>query len=102
MTSSDKIQARRERVQQLMKEGRVMNDSMRRKRKIEIARINKIEELAERALAGLVSHSKPKSQVSVAETNITSIPEANVVLKNKMKYDQLSVAANQILKEFHS
>lgn len=99
MTSQERINARRARVQQLIKEGRVMNESMRKQQKKEIERQNKLEELAERVLAGLVSPSKVKSPVQVSTTVKTTAPEANMMIKSKVKFDRLSVTAESILKE---
>lgn len=95
------IEARRAKVNQWIKEGRVMNDAMRKKQKEAVKYQQQLEERAERILAGLVTASKPKENVTVATTK-QSAPEANIKITGKSKYDSLSVAADAILKELQT
>ena len=95
------IEARRAKVNQWIKEGKVMNDAMRKQQKEAAKYQQQLEDRAERILAGLVKVSKPKESVVVANTK-QSAPEANIKITGKKKYDSLSVAADAILKELQT
>lgn len=97
-----KIEARHAKVNQWIKEGRVMNDAMRKNQKEAAKYQQQLEDRAERILAGLVTVSKPKEDVTVANNTKQAAPEANIKITGKSKYDSLSVAADAILKELQS
>jgi hypothetical protein len=99
MTSQDKINARRARVKQLIAEGRVMTENMRKQQKAALKYQTQLEERAETILAGLVTHSKPKNCVVDNQPKIKAPKEANTKLAKNMKIDRLASAADEILKE---
>lgn len=102
MTSTEIVNARRARIQQLKNEGRVMTDAMRRKQKADAKRQAELENLADNVLAGLVSRPKANKAVPVAK-DVNNVPvEANVVLSRTTKFDALAVAASAVLKELQS
>lgn len=92
------IEARRAKVNQWVKEGKVMNDAKRKQIKDAAKRQQKLEDAAERILAGLVTHTKPKSNITEHKVK-ENAPEANIKIESKVKVDALSVAADAILKE---
>lgn len=102
MTSQEKLLARRARVKQLIKDGRVMNDSMRKQQKAALKYQTQLEDRAETILAGLVIHSKPKDNVSVASPKIEAPKEATTKLVKNTKVDRLASAADAILKELQA
>jgi hypothetical protein len=93
---------RRARVSQLIKEGRVMNDSTRRRNKKEAERIAKLEAMAESVLVGMNGSSNRSVMGSSEPVVKEKAPEANVFLKNKVKQDKLATAAAQIIKELQN
>ena len=95
------IEARRAKVNQWVKEGKVMNDAKRKKIKDATKHQQQLEDAAERILAGLVIHSKPKSNI-IEHKAKENTPEANIKIAPKVKFDTLSVAADAILKELQS
>jgi hypothetical protein len=52
------LELRRQRVSQLIKEGRVMNDALRRKNKIKVAHEQKVEQMADVILRQLATNSQ--------------------------------------------
>jgi len=95
------IEARRAKVNQWIKEGKVMNDAMRKQQKEAAKYQQQLEDRAERILAGLVTHSKPKASVTDTKTKEIA-PEANTQIKAKVKVDALALAAEAILKELQT
>lgn len=91
------LELRRQRVRQLIKEGRVMNDSLRRKNKIQQAHEQKLEQMATTILRQMATNSTPIRNVTT--TAKQPAPEANVFLKQNQKTDKLSIKATKILQE---
>jgi hypothetical protein len=87
---------RRQRVRQLIKEGRVMNDSLRRRNKIQKTHEQKVEQMADVILRQMATNSTPIRNVT---TTKQPIPEANVFLKQNQKTDKLAIKATKILQE---
>lgn len=88
---------RRQRVRQLIKEGRVMNDSLRRKNKNQKAYEQKVEQMATTILRQMASNLPSIRDVTSSVRQ--PAPEANVFLKPNAKTDKLTVRATQILEE---
>jgi hypothetical protein len=90
------LELRRQRVSQLIKEGRVMNDTLRRKNKIKVAHEQKVEQMADVILRQLATNSTPIRKVTPIKQNA---PEANVFLKTNAKTDKLAIKAAKIIQE---
>lgn len=95
------IEARRARIKQLMAEGRVETDALRKQRKDAAKYQQQLESVAETIICGLVSSSKPKSNVSTPKTK-SSAPEANTKVAPRVKFDSLATKANEVLKELQA
>lgn len=95
------LEARRAKVNQWIKEGKVMNDAKRKQIKDAAKRQQQLEDAADRILAGLVTHSKPKSNITEHKVK-ENAPEANIKIAPKVKVDALSAAADSLLKELQS
>ena len=95
------IEARRARIKKLIEEGRVETDKLRKQRKTAAKYQTQLQERAETILAGLVSPSIPKNKIPAPQVK-NKAPEANIQLNEKVKFDRLSQAANDIIKELQS
>lgn len=73
-----------------------MNDSLRRKNKIQVAHEEKLEQAADVILRQMATNSTPIRNVT---TTKKPIPEANVFLKTNAKTDKLAIKATKILQE---
>jgi len=92
------LELRRARIRQLREEGRIETDSMRKKRKQAAKYQSDLESTADTIICGLTRSSSRKIAITTPrEKSVT--PDANVSLKSSVKFDQLSVTANQILQE---
>ena len=95
---------RQARVRQMQAEGRVMNDSLRRKIKAKAKRRTALEEKANLVLVGM--KTKPNQErviMGSAEPKVKEkAPEANVFLAGKVKEDKLASAAANIIKELQN
>lgn len=102
MTSA--LEQRRARVKELIAQGRVMNDSIRRRNKKEAERKNKLEQMADNILVGItgVPTSNRTVMGSTSPVAKEQAPEANVFLNNKVKQDKLAVAAAKIIQELQN
>jgi len=93
------LEIRRARVAQMIAEGAVETDALRRKRKQAAKYQQQLEDAAETILCGLRRGSTPK----VATTPSSPIPQATVRrIAPNVKYDTLAFQANQILEELQS
>ena len=90
------LELRRQRVSQMIKEGRVMNDSLRRKNKIKKAHEQKLEQMADVILRQMATNSTPIRKATPIKQNA---PEANVFLKPNTKTDKLAIKAMKIIQE---
>lgn len=98
MQVTSDIQIRRARVKQMIAEGRVMNDAMRKRQRDEVKRLQKLQDAADLILAESCRVSQtPMGSNYIVEK--TSAPEANVILNRNSKVDRLALAADSILKE---
>ena len=95
------IEARRARVKQLIAEGRVETDKLRKQRKEALKYQTQLQERAETILAGLVSPSTQKNKIPAPKVK-QNVPEANIKLTQKVKFDKLSSLANEVLKELQA
>lgn len=90
------IEARRARVAQMIAEGAVETDALRKRRKQAAKYQQQLEDAAETILCGLRRGSTPK----VAITPSSPIPQATVRrIAPNIKFDTLAFKANQILEE---
>lgn len=102
MAISSDLEARRARVKQLIQDGRVMNDSTRRRNKKEAERRSKLEQMAETVLVGINGTSSRTVMGSTEPVVKEQAPQANVFLEAKVKQDKLATAAAQIIKELQN
>ena len=85
-------------------EGRVMNDSLRKKIKAEAKRREKLQDQADLVLVGIKSNRNADRVVmgSTEPKAKEKAPEANVFLSGNTKQDKLAAAAAQIIKELQN
>lgn len=96
--SAEELQARRNRVSQMIANGEVMTNARRAKIRKQQKEAQLLQDKAELALVGLTpSRKRPNS--SMGNVTPTAAPEANVSLSRTTKVDTLASTADAILKE---
>lgn len=96
--SAEELQARRNKVSQWNREGKVMTDATRKRIRDERKRLQELEDKAEMIIAGLNTSNKPKSKKTTV--NNSNFSEGSVrSLSRNTKSDDLAMKASQIIQE---
>lgn len=96
------LEIRRARVAQMIAEGAVETDALRRKRKQAAKYQEQLESVAETILCGLQRGSKPKVAITTPRTQ-EQVSQGSVRrIAPNVKYDALASKANQILRELQA